>query len=100
VTDPHLILISPIISEKSLDLTQAGKFQFRVAMTANKIEIRKAIEAVFPRVHVTKVNTIIVKGKLQRRASGGRRVEGYKPDWKKATVTLAPGEKIPIFENL
>ena len=98
--DPHQIIIAPIVSERSLDLSRNGKYVFRVAMTANKIEIRRAIEKVFPRVHVTAVNTLIVRGKLQRRTTKGRRVQGYKPNWKKAIVSLRPGDTIPIFENL
>jgi large subunit ribosomal protein L23 len=97
---PHDILIRPIVSEKSIDQSREGKFQFCVPMTANKIEIRKAIEVVFPNVHVAKVNTLIVRGKRQRRLTRGKRIEGYKPSWKKAIVTLAPGEKLSIFENL
>ena len=100
MTDYHGILIQPIISEKSLDLSRLGKYSFRVPMTANKIEIRRAVETVFPKVHVTKVNTVIVRGKRQRRVTRGKRVEGYKPDWKKAIVTLAAGETLPIFENI
>ena len=69
-------------------------------ITANKIEIRAAVETVFPKVHVVHVNTLIVKGKEQHRASRNRRVHGFSPNWKKAIVTLRPGETIPIFENL
>jgi large subunit ribosomal protein L23 len=100
MTDPYGILIRPVLSEKSLSMGDAGKFSFRVPMSANKIEIRQAIAVVFPSVHVTKVNTLIVRGKQQRRASRGRKVQGYAPHWKKAIITLAPGEKLPIFENL
>ncbi|HET6383179.1 MAG TPA: 50S ribosomal protein L23 [Armatimonadota bacterium] len=101
MTDYHGVLLRPVVSEKSLDMAEhEGKFQFRVAITANKIEIRQAVEHVFPKVHVTKVNTLIVRGKRQRRMTRGRRVEGYTSRWKKAIVTLAPGEKLDIFENI
>lgn len=100
MSDPHVILIRPIVTEKSMIQKDHGKYQFRVPMTANKIEIRRAIEAVFPKVHVAKVNTLIVRGKQQHRLSRGRRVQGYSPHWKKAIVTLAPGETLPIFDNL
>ena len=62
---------------------------------ANKIEIRKAIEELF-KVKVLAVNTIGMKGKKKQVG----RVEGTRSDWKKAIVTLAPGEKIPGLEGL
>jgi len=100
MNNPYGVLLRPIISEKSLSMAQESKFQFRVPMTTNKIEIRQAVETIFPKVHVLGVNTMIVKGKMQRRVSGGRRVQGYKSNWKRAIVTLAPGEVLPMFENL
>jgi large subunit ribosomal protein L23 len=66
-----------------------------VAVKANKIEIRKAIEDIF-KVKVLAVNTVHVRGKEKRMG----RTSGMRPDWKKAVVTLAPGEKISGFEGL
>ncbi len=92
----HQLIKGPIITEKSHLLKAAGnKVTFRVSPEANKIEIRKAIEELF-KVKVLKVNTISVRGKAKRVG----RTEGKRPDWKKAIVTLAPGEKIPGLEGL
>jgi large subunit ribosomal protein L23 len=92
----HQILKGPIITEKSHLLKAEGnKITFQVDVKANKIEIRKAIEELF-KVKVLAVNTINMKGKKKRMG----RTEGMRPDWKKAIVTLAPGEKIPGLEGL
>ena len=92
----HQLIKGPVISEKShLQKADGNKIAFRVDSTANKIEIRKAIEALF-KVKVLKVNTISVMGKSKRLG----RTEGKRPDWKKAIVTLAPGDKIPGLEGL
>lgn len=92
----HQLIRGPVISEKShLQKADGNKIAFRVDSTANKIEIRKAIEALF-KVKVLKVNTISVMGKSKRLG----RTEGKRPDWKKAIVTLAPGDKIPGLEGL
>jgi large subunit ribosomal protein L23 len=92
----HQLIKGPIITEKTHALKEvANKLTFRVDLKANKIEIRKAIEDVF-KVKVLTVNTIHLKGKKKRLG----RTEGVRPDWKKAVVTLAPGEKIAGFEGL
>jgi large subunit ribosomal protein L23 len=91
----HNLIKGPIITEKTHTLrAAANKVTFRVAVKANKIEIRKAIEELF-KVKVLTVNTIRLRGKKKRMG----RTEGVRPDWKKAIVTLAPGEKIPGFEG-
>ena len=91
----HNLIKGPIITEKTHTLrAAANKVTFRVAVKANKIEIRKAIEELF-KVKVLGVNTIRLRGKKKRMG----RTEGVRPDWKKAIVTLAPGEKIPGFEG-
>lgn len=94
---PHYQLIKgPIITEKSHMVKAAGnKVTFRVDAKANKIEIRKAIEELF-KVKVLSVNTISMKGKKKQVG----RTEGVRSNWKKAIVTLAPGEKIPGLEGL
>jgi large subunit ribosomal protein L23 len=72
-----------------------NKVTLRVAVKANKIEIRKAVEEIF-KVKVLAVNTIRLRGKKKRLG----RTEGVRPDWKKAIITLAPGEKLSGFEGL
>jgi large subunit ribosomal protein L23 len=92
----HDLIKGPIITEKTHGLReQANKVSLKVGLKANKIEIRKALEELF-KVKVLKVNTIRLRGKKKRLG----RSEGVRPDWKKAIVTLAPGEKIPGFEGV
>ena len=89
------ILVRPLITEKTTMLMQEGKYAFVVAKTANKIEIAKAVETVF-NVKVLAVNTVNVMGKTKRTG----RHEGKGPDYKKAIVKLAPGERIEFFEGV
>ncbi len=89
------IILKPVITEDSMDRLQANRYTFKVAKNANKIEIAKAVEELF-NVKVAKVNTISVKGKQKRM---GRSV-GYRPDWKKAIVTLEGDKTIEFFEGL
>ena len=89
------ILVRPLITEKTTMLMQEGKYAFVVAKTANKIEIAKAVETVF-NVKVLAVNTVNVIGKTKRMG----RHEGKRPDYKKAIVKLAPGERIEFFEGV
>lgn len=91
------IILAPVITEKSMTgARDEKKFTFKVAKTANKIEIAKAIEQLF-KVQVAKVNTMHVRG--QKRRMG--RNEGYTPSWKKAVVTLRPDSKnIEFFEGM
>jgi large subunit ribosomal protein L23 len=92
----HQLIKGPIITEKTHMLKAAGnKVSLRVDVKANKVEIRKAIEELF-KVKVLAVNTINMKGK--KKTVG--RTEGVRSAWKKAIVTLAPGEKIPGLEGL
>ena len=86
------ILIRPLISERSTDLMQEGKFVFVVDKRANKIQIAQAVEEIF-KVDVEAVNTINVKGKVKRR---GRTV-GKTNSYKKAIVKLAAGQTIELF---
>ncbi len=92
--DARQILIRPILTEKSVRQTSEKKYTFEVHPTANKIEIRQAVETLFPGTQVSEVNTLMVRGKLRR--MGGyrrrsRRGEGYTADWKKAIVSLKAG---------
>jgi len=94
---PYTIIERPVITEKSMDLARQGKYVFRVSRDANKIEIAQAIQHIYPQIKVLKVNTMNVRGKRRRM---GRAPEGSTPSWKKAIVTLAPGQKIEMFEGL
>ena len=93
---PRQVLVRPLITEKATMLTGENKYAFRVDPRANKIQIRQAVEAAFD-VRVTAVNVLNVKGKRRRL---GRRSPGKSPDWKKAIVTLAEGDKLEIFEGV
>lgn len=90
------IIIKPVITEKSMDNLQEGKYTFKVDKNANKLEIAKAVEELFD-VKVAKVNTVNCSGKSRRVG----RFEGKKPDWKKAIVTLKEDSKsIEFFEGM
>lgn len=90
------IIIRPIITEKSMEGVALKRYTFRVAASANKIEIAKAVEELFG-VKVAKVNTMMVKGHLKRQG----RTQGYTSDWKKAIVTLTEDSKtIEFFEGM
>ncbi len=81
------IIERPLITEKSVRLSQQGRYSFRCKTSANKIEIRQAVEQAYG-VKVGNVNTLTVKGKTKR---VGRARPGKIADWKKAIITLAPG---------
>jgi large subunit ribosomal protein L23 len=89
------IIIRPIITEASTDAMELNKYTFEVDRRANKVQIREAVEEIF-KVRVVKVNTAWVRGKPKRRGTSA----GRTPDWKKAIVTLAPGDSIEILEGL
>ena len=93
---PQDIVLKPVITEKSMDELQAGKYTFKVATDANKTEIKKAVEVLFG-VKVAKVNTLNCNGKEKR---VGRFV-GKTSDWKKAVVKLTESSKtIEFFDGL
>ena len=94
--DPRDIIIAPIVSEKSYALIEQGVYTFKVDPKASKPEIHDAVEAIWG-VKVIQVNTLNRKGKLQRARRSNRM--GKKPDTKRAIVTLAAGDEIPLFEN-
>lgn len=89
------IVIRPIITEDSMERLQSKKYTFEVAKDANKVEIAKAVEELFG-VKVVKVNTISVKGKEKRMG----RNTGFRPDWKKAIVTLEGDKTIEFFDGM
>ena len=80
---PEEIIIAPVITEKSNDLIQEGKYTFKVNKNATKVEIANAVEKLFE-VKVLKVNTISVKGKKKRVGYH----QGKTSDWKKAIVKI------------
>ena len=92
------VIRRPIITEQSMEQTDLKKYVFEVAKDAGKIEIKRAVEEVFPGVKVAKVNTLHVKGKEKRR---GRQPAGYTPSWKKAVIRLTDDSKtIEFFEGM
>jgi large subunit ribosomal protein L23 len=90
----HDVLLRPVISEKSTLETERNNYTFAVAREANKFMIKSAVEAEF-KVKVLDVRVVSVRPKEKRR---GRRTKGMVPGWKKAIVTIAPGDKIELFE--
>lgn len=87
------ILVAPVITEQSNKLIEGqNKYTFRVLKSANKVEIKKAVESIF-KVNVLAVNTINVKPKFKRTG----KYEGYTQAYKKAVVKLAAGQKIDAF---
>ena len=94
--DPRDIILAPVVSEKSYALMEHGVYTFKVHPDASKPEIGDAIEAIWG-VQVLKVNTLNRKGKVTRARRTGR--AGSKPDTKRAIVTLAAGDEIPLFEH-
>ena len=94
--DPRDVILRPVVSEKSYVLLDSGAYTFVVHPDANKIEIRQAVEAIF-NVKVLKVNTLNRNGKRKRNRRSF--TFGKRADTKRAIVTLAPGQSIPIFEG-
>ena len=94
MNSPYEVIIRPVVTERSFDLMEQGKYTFEVARQAPKEEIRDAVQKIFG-VHVVKVNTVNVKPKNKR----VRYVTGKTRRWKKAIVTIAAGETIEIFAN-
>jgi large subunit ribosomal protein L23 len=90
------VLKKPIITEKStIQKETMNQLSFEVDRKANKVEIRRAVEKVLS-VKVVDVRTIQMKGKVKRVG----RVQGRRRSWKKALVTLAPGEHVEFFEGV
>jgi large subunit ribosomal protein L23 len=92
---PYAVLLKPLITEKGTLLAEAGKYAFQVAPSANKLQIKDAVERAFD-VHVVKVNVMNMPGKLRRVG----RSTGMTSEWKKAIVTLAEGERIEFFQGV
>jgi large subunit ribosomal protein L23 len=93
--DPRNVLVKPLMTEKSMQRKEElNAVTFQVAIDANKVEIRQAVEKVF-NVKVATVRTASHEGKWKRMGKH----EGRRPNWKKAVVTLAPGHKIDLVEG-
>jgi large subunit ribosomal protein L23 len=93
---PHQVVLRPLLTEKGTRLKEEGnQYIFRVARTANKVEIRQAIEQLF-KVTVLEVHTARVRGKVKRLG----RFQGRRPDWKKAIATLKEGDSIELYEGV
>jgi len=91
------IIIKPLITEQSMEATDIKKYVFQVAVDANKIEIKKAIEEIFG-VKVERVNTLRMEGKIKRT---GAYPAGRRASWKKAMVKLTEKSKtIEFFEGM
>lgn len=96
--NPYSVILRPLVTEKSTALSGVNKYIFEVDMRANKPQIKEAVEKAFE-VTVTGVNVMVMKGK----SHGGRRFRRrmtFSPDWKKAVVTLAPEDRIELFEGV
>ena len=92
----HDVIKRPLITEKtSIQKEIYNQVTFEVDRRANRIEIKRAVENIF-NVNVAGVRTIQVKGKVKRRG----RILGRRRNWKKAIVTLMPGERIDFFEGV
>ena len=93
--DPRNVLVKPLMTEKSMQRKEElNAVTFQVAVSANKVEIRQAVEKVF-NVKVANVRTASHEGKWKRMGKH----EGRRPSWKKAVVTLRPGHKIELVEG-
>lgn len=94
--DPRSIILRPLVTEKGSNLREvSNKYLFCVALDANRIEIRRAVQDIF-NVKVKDVRTIVMHGKVKRMGV----FAGKRPDWKKAIVTLEEGQSIDLFEQV
>lgn len=94
-SNPRDVIGAPIVTERSMGQMADGKYTFRVRIDANKTEIKDAVEQIF-KVKVVSVNTMRNHGKTRRMG----KFVGQLPDWKKAIVTLAEGQRIKEFEGM
>lgn len=91
------VLVRPVMTEKvNLQMESQGRYTFVVDRKANKLEIKKAVEE-FYGVKVNDVNTVVVPGKAKSRFTKAGFIQGIKPSYKKAIVTLAEGDSIDLF---
>jgi len=92
---PYEVLYRPLITEKGSGLQAQNKYVFKVNQGANKLQVKQAVEKAF-RVKVASVNVMTVPGRMRRM----RNRQVLSPAWKKAIVTVRPGDKIEFFENV
>ncbi len=90
------VIISPLISEKSMNDASKGRYSFRVVKNATKLDIKRAIEEKF-KVNVVKLSTVTVKGRTSR--TGAKRIERLQGSFKKAVATLKKDQKISLFDT-
>jgi large subunit ribosomal protein L23 len=95
------VVLQPVVSEKSIDQATHQKYTFRVHPDANKIQIKAAVEELYAadKITVVGVNVLTTKAKTKVRNTRRGRIEGRVSPWRKAIVTLAPGQKIQFFEG-
>lgn len=94
------VLIKPILTEKAnAQQEKLRRYAFRVDRKANKLEIKKAVE-LFYGISVVNVNTTVVPAKAKARSTKAGIVQGRKPGYKKALVTVAEGESIDLYSNI
>ena len=95
------IIIKPIFTEKQTEITDKfeNRYGFIVVPTANKVEIKRAIEELYD-VHVERVNTMKYDGKIKSRHTKSGVVQGRTSSFKKAIVTLREGESIDLYSNI
>ena len=94
------IIVKPIVTEKMTKLGEKlNRYGFRVQKTANKIEIKQAIEAMY-NVTVTDVNTLVVAPKIKNRFTKSGAITGKTSAYKKAIVTVKEGEQIDFYSNI
>ncbi len=95
VRDEHDVLVQPLLTEKVTAMREStNTVGFLVRREANRLQIKRAVEALL-KVKVARVNVLNVMGKTKRLG----RFAGKRPDWKKAYVTLKPGEKLELYES-
>jgi len=93
--EAHRILIKPLVTEKAAEFSAVGKYIFVINPRMNKIEVKKAVRKIYG-VDPVRVNIINVSGNKVRYG----RITGRTKSWKKAVVTLKPGDKIEIYEGV
>jgi large subunit ribosomal protein L23 len=92
----HEVILRPIVTEKGVTKKEAeNTLCFEVHAGANKTQVRQAVEKLF-KIKVAEVRTMNIEGKLRRRG----KFFGYRSDWKKAYVTLKPGQKAPEYADI
>lgn len=94
------VLIKPILTEKANNQQEKlGRYSFKVSRKANKLEIKKAVEE-FYGVSVVDVNTVVAPGKNKTKFTKAGFIQGVRPSYKKAYITVAKGETIDLYANI